>query len=107
MHTAHGRGLYYFKEYNLRANTQTDCQRQGPMMSSHACPHNASAHGKGLIICILPMERSCMRYVSVCMHISCSVKKEKNMIINFDINMVIYHYMKKEKEKIMGRTNTT
>ena len=53
------------------------------------------------------MERSCMRYLSVCMHISCSVKKEKNTIINFNMNILIYHYMKKEKEKIMGRTNTT
>jgi len=41
------------------------------------------------------------------MHISCSVKKEKNTIINYNINMLIYLDMKKEKEKIMGRTNTT
>ena len=37
-------GLHvYADRYNLQANAQTDCQRQGHMMSSHACPHNASS----------------------------------------------------------------
>ena len=49
MHTTHGRGLYDLKRCNLRANTHTDCQRQGPMMSSHACPHNACTCG---VICL-------------------------------------------------------
>ena len=29
------------RRYDFRANTHTECHRQRPMMSSHACPHNA------------------------------------------------------------------